>query len=160
MSRTRVSRGLVAAVGVVIVLGAVAYLHNTNKRNANDKSNGWLPGRDRRRPPTPRPDCAAPKPAQAAAPAPAVSHNGQIALPGTGHADRSRRRPARAPKRLPSSPVQTSERRTPSEAESAATQTAGPIASAKPVTPVAAAETPAGFRRPPGQRTGRRQGQD
>ena len=40
MSRKRMSRGLVAGVGVVIVLGAVAILHRSNKSNAEAKRDG------------------------------------------------------------------------------------------------------------------------
>src|SRR5690349_16201411 len=43
MSRTRMSRGLVAGVGVVIVLGAVAYLHNGSKSKAEADSKSSNP---------------------------------------------------------------------------------------------------------------------
>jgi lipoprotein-anchoring transpeptidase ErfK/SrfK len=74
MSRTRVSRGLVAAVGVVIVLGAVFYLHNTNKSHADDKTkNPALAIAHSVNP------AATPKPPDHPS---TVNHNGQIALPG------------------------------------------------------------------------------
>jgi lipoprotein-anchoring transpeptidase ErfK/SrfK len=81
MSRSRVSRSLVAAVGFVIVLGAVFYLHNTTKSHAKDNSKETALA-----PPAVKaaPSAAVmPKPADTAAPAP-VNHNGQIALPGNG----------------------------------------------------------------------------
>src|SRR4051794_5963084 len=86
MSRTRISRGLVAAVGVVIVLGAVVILKKPNKSVANaDKGN------DAAAPPlvvTPAPQAGGPsspgKPANPVAAPP--NRAGQIALPGSAKA--------------------------------------------------------------------------
>jgi lipoprotein-anchoring transpeptidase ErfK/SrfK len=75
MSRTRMSRGLVACVGVIIALGAVAYFHNSNKSKAKEivvSPQGTTP--------------TAGAPAQAAKPvvaAPPARSTGQIALPGS-----------------------------------------------------------------------------
>lgn len=79
MSRSRVSRSLVAAVGVVIVLGAVFYLHNTTKSHAKDSSKDNSLALATPVKQTAPPVTVAPKPAD---PAPPASHNGQIALPG------------------------------------------------------------------------------
>ncbi len=75
MSRNRVSRGLVAGVGAVIVIGGVAYLNKTKSTVADDK------GKVAEASPA-----AAPV-AQPAAPAkPAPKNTGQIALPGSAQA--------------------------------------------------------------------------
>lgn len=81
MSRSHVSRNLVAAVGVVIVLGAIFYLHNTNKSKANDKAKDGAvavapPAKATVTPPV------TPKPVEQSSPP--ANHNGQIALPGAG----------------------------------------------------------------------------
>lgn len=80
MSRSHVSRNLVAAVGVVIVLGAIFYLHNTNKSKANDKGKD---GAVAIAPPVKQSGAVVtPKPAEP--PGTPANHNGQIALPGAG----------------------------------------------------------------------------
>ncbi len=80
MSRSHVSRNLVAAVGVVIVLGAIFYLHNSNKSHANDKAKD---GAVAIAPPVKAPVTpVTPKPVEQSSPP--ASHNGQIALPGAG----------------------------------------------------------------------------
>jgi lipoprotein-anchoring transpeptidase ErfK/SrfK len=79
MNRTRIgSRGLVAAVGVVIALGAVAYLRNHNKSvAAADKGGVGAVGQGL------MPAGAIPAPTKPADTAPPVSRNGQIALSGS-----------------------------------------------------------------------------
>jgi len=82
MSRsTRMSRNVVAGLGVVIVLGAVAYLHNSNKSKAKDTTVAQAPSAT---PSTPAASGAAATPVKSAA-APSRS-TGQIALPGSAKA--------------------------------------------------------------------------
>jgi lipoprotein-anchoring transpeptidase ErfK/SrfK len=74
------SRGLVAVVGVTIVLGAVAYFHNSNKTKAKDATVAQTA--QAATPATVTP--AAPKAAQPAPPPPRST--GQISLPGSAKA--------------------------------------------------------------------------
>jgi lipoprotein-anchoring transpeptidase ErfK/SrfK len=77
-SRTRVSRGLVATVGIVIAVGAVAYLKKNNKTVANDKGGSPVALV------TPTPTAVIPSGVKPAEPAP--NRTGQIALPGSANA--------------------------------------------------------------------------
>jgi lipoprotein-anchoring transpeptidase ErfK/SrfK len=79
MSRTRMSRGLVAFVGITIVLGAVAYFHNSNKSKAKDAAVAPTVATGA--------GAAAPAPkATAQAAPPPVRSTGQISLPGSAKA--------------------------------------------------------------------------
>jgi lipoprotein-anchoring transpeptidase ErfK/SrfK len=71
MGRTRINKGLVAVVGVGIVVGAVAVLHKTDKSKAHDESNK-----------TAADASSHPKTGDAADKKPAPKNTGQIALPG------------------------------------------------------------------------------
>ena len=71
MGRTRINKGLVAVVGVGIVVGAVAVLHKTDKSKAHDASNKAAADAS-----------SQPKAGDAAEKKPAPKNTGQIALPG------------------------------------------------------------------------------
>lgn len=79
MSRTRMSRSLIAFFGVVIVLGAVAYLHNSNKSKAKETP---VTGAQ----PAPGGTSAVAAVTTPAKPAAAARSTGQIALPGSAKA--------------------------------------------------------------------------
>src|SRR4051812_7565201 len=83
MSRTRVSRGLIAGIGVVIVIGGVAYLNKVKDTHAaNDPKKGVEA--------VAQSSGAKPQAAGGAAPAPVApakpKSTGQIALPGSASA--------------------------------------------------------------------------
>jgi hypothetical protein len=81
MSRARMSRGLVAVVGVTIVLGAVAYFHNSNKSKAKDVAAAPQGT------PAATPATGTPTASKAAQPAPPPPRStGQISLPGSAKA--------------------------------------------------------------------------